>query len=228
MRAGWWNQRPLRRLDLIMYVRAPSRPAVAALLAAATGLLAACSGGPELRSGPQANPSAARGLLAAASTQGPVPLVIDVAPGAFAGGPAQIAGTASNAVAWLGASFAPESPGAADPARRRVVFRFDGTAADPNDVFTSTGSAAGVPPSPPRLLGVFCDGPRPVADVTGTATGTDVAAADELVTSVTDRLFPGSSEAGYSRGAPGLSLGVGVGSGGWGRSGWGVGGGLFF
>ena len=62
----------------------------------------------------------------------------------------------------------------------------------------------------------------------GTATGTDSAAANQLVASVTDRLFPGNSEAGYSRGIPGVSLGVGVGSGGWGNSGWGLGAGLGF
>ena len=69
---------------------------------------AACAGGPQVATGPQSNPSGARGLLAAASTQGPVPLVIDDVPADFPGGAPQIAGTASNAVSWLGASFAPD------------------------------------------------------------------------------------------------------------------------
>lgn len=195
----------------------------------ACAMLAACSSGPQVNSGPQANPSAARGLLAATSTVGPVPLVIDTVPPAFAGGPLEVAGTASNAVAWLGASFRPVEPGAADLAARRVVYRFDGTAADPTAICTDATPAGGVPPSPPRLTAVFCDGARSVADVSGTATGTDSTAANQLVTSVTDRLFPGgNSEAGYSRGVPGVSLGVGVGSGGWGHSGWGLGAGLGF
>lgn len=191
-------------------------------------LLAACAGGPQVDTGAQANPSAARGLLAAASTQGPVPLVMGTVPATFAGGPAQVAGTASNAVAWLGASFTPVELGAGDLAARRVVFRFDDAAPDPATVCTSPIATTVLPSSPPRLMGVFCDGARPVADVSGTATGPDLASANELVTTVTERLFPGGGAGGYSRGIPGVSVGVGVGSGGWGNSGWGLGGGLFF
>ena len=76
---------------------------------------------------------------------------------------------------------------------------------------------------------MFCDGTRPVADATGTAAGQGTQAADQLVTAVTDRLFPGNnSTAGYSNGLPGMSIGVGVGSGGWGNNDWGLGGGMFF
>lgn len=202
------------------------RPAL--LAAAACALLVACSGGPQVDTGAAANPSAARGLLAAASTQGPVPLAMGTVPASFAGGPAQVAGTASNAVAWLGASFTPVGLGAGDLAARRVVFRFDDAAPDPATVCTSPTTTTAPPSSPPRLMGVFCDGPRPVADVSGTATGTDLASANALVTTVTERLFPGGDTGGYSRGIPGVSVGVGVGSGGWGNSGWGLGGGLFF
>ena len=207
-----------------------SRSSIPHVVAAglACAVLAACSSGPQVDSGPQANPSAARGLLAATSATGPMPLVIDTVPPAFAGGPLEVAGTASNAVAWLGASFRPVEPGAADLAARRVVYRFDGTAADPATICTSAIPGTGVPPSPPRLTAVFCDGARSVADVSGTATGTDSAAANQLVTSITDRLFPGNSEAGYSRGIRGVSLGVGVGSGGWGNNGWGLGAGIGF
>jgi hypothetical protein len=201
----------------------PGRRAAFAALGAATVALAAC-GGPQLASGPNANPSAARGLLVATASQGPVPLAIDDAPLAFPGGREQIAGTASDAVAWLGATFEPVPLGAVDPTKRRVVFRFDDAARDPAAVCAGT-APQGVPAPPPvRLFAVFCDGARPVADVTGTASGNEPAAADQLVASVTDRLFPGNSTAGYSRGFPGVSLGVGVGSGG----GWGIGTGLFF
>ncbi len=195
--------------------------ALAALIAAA-----ACASGPQVATGPQSNPSGARGILAAASTQGPVPLVIDTVPDSFPGGASQIAGTASNAVSWLGASFVPRQEVATD--QRRVVFRFADIIRDP--AATCTGEPTpGTPPAPPlQLFAVLCDGTRPVADATGTAAGDSVAAGDQLVTAVTDRLFPGNSTTGYSNSMPGVSLGVGVGSGGWGNNGWGLGGGLFF
>ena len=70
--------------------------------------------------------------------------------------------------------------------------------------------------------------PGPIADATGTATGDGPDAANSLVASVTNRLFPGNSTAGYSNSAPGLSFGLGVGRGSGGGTGWGVGSGLFF
>jgi hypothetical protein len=195
--------------------------ALAALLA-----VAACAGGPQVATGPQSNPSGARGILAAASTQGPVPLVIDDVPDSFPGGASQIAGTASNAVSWLGASFVPRQDVPAD--QRRLVFRFGDNFRDP--AATCSGKPMpGAPATPPlELFAVLCDGTRPVADATGTAAGDSVAAGDQLVTAVTDRLFPGNSTTGYSNSIPGVSIGVGVGSGGWGNNSWGLGGGLFF
>lgn len=204
----------------------PVTPRTVAALAALL-LTTGCASGPQVATGAQANPSGARGLLAAASTQGPVPLVIDQVPGDFPGGALQIAGTASNSVAWLGASFKPDDAAALD--QRRMVFRFSDPIRDP--ATTCAGSPSpGMLPSPPlQLFAVFCDGTRPVADATGTAAGPGTQAADQLVTAVTDRLFPGNnSTAGYSNGLPGMSIGVGVGSGGWGNNGWGLGGGMFF
>ena len=90
---------------------------------------AACSSGPQVTTGAQSNPSGARGLLASASTQGPVPLVISDIPPVFPGGASQIAGTASNSVAWLGASFTPATEVATD--RRRFVFNFADRIRDP-------------------------------------------------------------------------------------------------
>jgi hypothetical protein len=75
---------------------------------------------------------------------------------------------------------------------------------------------------PPRLYAVFCNGAQPVADIDGTAAGNQPSEATELVTSVTNRLFPGEGS-GYSS-FPGVTLGVGVGSGGGGNWGTGVGG----
>jgi hypothetical protein len=191
--------------------------ALGALLA-----MAACAGGPQVATGPQSNPSGARGLLAAAATTGPVPLVIDDVPADFPGGASQVAGTASNAVAWLGASFTPTAQAASDA--KRVVFRFADPIRDPAATCAATTQPAAPPAPPMQLFAVFCDGTRPIADATGTASGSGPTAGDQLVTAVTDRLFPGNSTTGYSNPIPGISLGVGVGSGG----GVGVGGGLFF
>jgi hypothetical protein len=196
-------------------------------VAAALGALSfagGCAGGPQTSTGPQSNPSGARGLLAAASAQGPVPLVIDNIPVSFPGGASQIAGTASNSVSWLGASFTPSTTATVD--QRRVVFRFSDQIRDPAS--TCAGKpVAGPPPTPPlQLFAVFCDGTRPVADASGTASSDGTTASDQLVAAVTDRLFPGNSTTGYSNSIPGVSVGVGVGS--WGNSGWGLGGGLFF
>lgn len=204
----------------------PVTPRTVAALAALL-LTAGCASGPQVATGAQANPSGARGMLAAASTQGPVPLVIDQVPGDFPGGALQIAGTASNSVAWLGASFKPDDAAALD--QRRMVFRFSDPIRDPATTCAGTPSPGMLPSPPLQLFAVFCDGTRPVADATGTAAGPGTQAADQLVTAVTDRLFPGyNSAAGYSNGLPGMSIGVGVGSGGWGNNGWGLGGGMFF
>lgn len=191
--------------------------------AAALALLLAGCGGPTVRSGPEANPSAARGLLSLAAADGePVPLVIDTVPPSYPAGPAEIAGTATAAVAWLGARFRPVRLAEADPSARRVVFRFEDVPRDPRAICSADPPRGSLPAGPPRLYAVFCDGARPVADVDGTAAGTRPSEATELTRTVTNRLFPGEGS-GYSY-LPGVSLGVGIGSGG----GWGLGGGLHF
>jgi hypothetical protein len=197
----------------------PARPALPLALALS---LAAC-GGPDVASGPAANPSAARGLLVGAAAEGrPVPLVLDTVPTAFPGGAAEIAGTATSAVSWLRARFEPVGMSGADPDRRRLVFRFEGVPRDSFAVCAGSPPRGSVPPPPLTLYAVFCDGQRPVADVDGRAAGTKPEDASRLVAAVTSRLFPGS-DTGYAS-FPGVSLGVGVGSGG----GWGLGGGLHF
>lgn len=203
---------------------APPRSVLRAAIVAGTLLVAGCASSPQVTTGPTANPNAARDLLVATAAQGPVPLLIDTAPPAFPGGPLQIAGTASNATAWLGASFTPLSSAAADLTRRRVVFRFETVPPDAASVCAGTASEGTLPAPPVRLFAVYCDGARAVADATGTAAGDGPAAADALVAAVTNRLFPGNSAVGYSNAIPGVSFGVGVGSGG----GWGLGTGLFF
>lgn len=185
-------------------------------------LLVGC-GGPSVRSGADANPNAARGLLSIEASDGrPVPLVIDTLPPSYPAGPAEVAGTATAAVAWLGARFTPVDLEDADPSSRRVVFRFEDVARDPAATCGANPPRSSLPAPPPRVFAVFCDGARPVADIDGTAAGSQPSEATELTRVVTNRLFPGEGT-GYSA-VPGISLGVGVGSGG----GWGLGGGLHF
>ena len=80
---------------------------------------------------------------------------------------------------------------------------------------------------PARVSGLLHDigkvSARFLAYLHGTAASTDLAAADKLVGDVMDRLFPGRV-GDYYYSSPGVSLGVGVGSGG----DWGLGGGLHF
>ena len=85
-----------------------------------------------------------------------------------------------------------------------MVFRFADPIRDPAATCAGKPEAAAPPAPPLQLFAVFCDGPRPVADATGTATGSGTAAGDQLVAAVTDRLFPGSSTTGYSNAVPGV------------------------
>lgn len=199
-----------------------SGPVAATLLAL---LLAACAGGPRLATGPDANPSAARGLLVSAATQGPVPLEIDSPPPAYAGGATEVAQVAGQAVSWLQARLEPAPLGSVPRDRRRLVFRFEDVAADAAAVCAGDAAVGAVPAGENSLYAVFCDGQRPVADVRGTAEGSDQEDTDRLIRATMARMFPGAdSQGGYGFGYPGVSLGVGIGSGG----GWGLGGGLRF
>lgn len=201
----------------------PALPPARALAPAFVALaVAACAGGPSVQTGAGANPSAARGQLVAAAADGPVPLEVGRVPPVFRGGPTEVARIASQAGEWLGARFVP-IPYGASPAQRRLVFRFDEPAGSPAEICAGRAAPGRLQTSPPRLRAVFCEGTRPVADVTGVAEGPDLQAADRLVTASLDRLFPGRTGNG-SYGFPGVSLGVGVGSGG----DWGLGGGLHF
>ena len=201
----------------------PTRTAIAtfALLAIGVG---ACGGGPRVTTGPGADPSTARGQLVAAAANGPVPLEIDRVPSVYKGGPAEVAEVAARAADWLHVRFDP-APLGADPDRKRLVFRFADAPGTPAEACTGRAPPGAVP-SPPRLHAVFCDGLRPVADATGTAAGPDLEAADRLVVATVDRLFPGRTGGGPYYGFPGVSVGLGLGLGSFGRH-VGVGTGIF-
>lgn len=192
--------------------------AIASLLA----LLAACAG-PSVTTGPGADPSTARGLLVAAATQGPVPVVVDAVPAGMTGGKAEVVRIAEDALSWLAADLVPVAEGAAER-RRRLALRFTGGPRDAGAICAGTARPLGTPPVPAQLQAVFCDGPRAVADAFGTATGAAPTDTERLIRATLDRLFPGRSGYAGGGGFPGVSLGVGVGSGG----DWGLGGGLHF
>jgi hypothetical protein len=178
--------------------------------------LGACGGGPRINTGQGADPSAARGQLVAAAANGPVPLEVDRAPPVYEGGAPEVARVASRAADWLGARFAATPLGEASD-RKRLVFRFEDTPGTPAETCAGKAPPGRLPPLSVKLNAVFCDGPRPVADATGTADGTDLAATDRLVTATVDRLFPGRTGGGSYYGYPGVSLGgvigLGIGSG---------------
>ena len=108
-----------------------------------------------------------------------------------------------------------------------MVFNFSDRIRDPATTCADSRSGPGTSMEPLQLFAVFCDGTQPVADATGTASGPGTTAADQLVAAVTDRLSRGTAPRAI-RIVPGVSLGVGVGSGGWGNNGWGLGTGVFF
>jgi hypothetical protein len=187
---------------------------------AATLALAACAG-PGVTTGPGADPSLARGLLVGAAAQGPVPLEVDTVPPVYKGGAVELAEVAARAVDWLHVRFEP-APFGTGIDKRRLVFRFEHAPGPAADICAGTAPRTSLPPPPVTLHAVFCDGRRSVADATGTASGPDLESTDRLILAVMDRLFPGRGGGPYY-GFPGVSLGVGVGSGGH----WGVGTGIF-
>ena len=184
--------------------------------------LGGCAGGPAVTTGSEANPSAARGQLIAAAASGPVPLEIDSVPPVYRGGVTEVAAVASQAVDWLGVRFMP-MPFGQGSERKRLVFRFEDMAEPAAEICTGKVRPGGLPPPPIKLHAVFCDGRRPVADTTGTASGTQLGDANQLITTTMDRLFPGHARGSPYYGFPGVSLGVGIGTG---RH-WGVGTGIF-
>jgi hypothetical protein len=196
----------------------------AALLAGLLCLAVSACSGPQVATGPGADPSRARGLLVAAASEGPVPIEIDRTPAVFAGGPAEVAGIVRASLSSLATQFEPVALGMADRTRRRLVLRFEDVPPDPAGACNGSTARSALPPPPVRLHAVFCDGLLPVADVAGTAASAAPADAEGLVRAVVGRLFPGT-QGGYSY-YPGVGIGVGVGVGSGGS--WGLGGGLRF
>lgn len=152
-------------------------------------LLAACAATPPIQLGPEADPRAARRLLAEAAAAGPVRLVDNLPPGAGVLPRPTIEAEAARGVPNLAVRFAapPTARGAA-----RLLLLFD----PPPDLppIRACNAAALPAPAPDgartRLQAVFCDGGTYLADASGTATGRDPDAMRRLVWRTTARLFP--------------------------------------
>jgi hypothetical protein len=188
-------------------------------------LLAACAGPPppSIDAGLAPDLAAARRLLL--GSQGPIPLVTAPAPAVLGPSPeATVARLAGNATQWAAASFRPST--VAPVSGPHLVMRFgSGDVVDSGGGCGTQGSPDLMRTDPTRLRAVLCDGSLTVAEAVGVSTGGGRAAAEALVTDTTNRLFPRlsaeNSPGGWSRGAPGVSLGGWLGSGG--NSGIGVG-----
>ena len=107
-----------------------------------------------------------------------------------------------------------------------LVMRFSGgETLDGGGGCLATEPSAPMQADPTRLRALLCDGAMTVAEAVGVSPGGGRQAAETLVTDTTARLFPRmsaqSSPGGWSYGAPGVSLGGWLGSGG--RSGVGIG-----
>lgn len=176
---------------------------------AMAGLLGGCAAEPRLVPGPQAGFAEARRLLVERAAAGPV--VLDVL-GVSALATTELAERAAQGVPGATVRFIP-AQGQTD--RQRLVLAFG--EAEPAPGLRADracdGALAMLTPAPgvPRpLLAVFCDGRRPVAEVTALPAG--AAAADEarLVWRTTARLFPDDYPSTYGwRLFEGLRIGLG-------------------
>jgi hypothetical protein len=187
------------------------------LVPSAVLLLAACAGQQPPSPAAALGPDLAEARRLLLSSNGPVPVEIDAAPAVLGSDPrGVVARAASEATQWAAASFtpAPATTGAAGP---RLVMQFE----DTGDATACSGTMVPTTLSmaPSRVRAVMCDGNRPVAEAVGRAQGADAQSVQAMVTQATARLFPriGGEETtagGWSRSAPGVSLGGWIGSGG--------------
>ncbi len=184
--------------------------------------LAGCAGGQQppagIEQGLGPDLAEARRLLLGSS--GPVALALDRAPTVLGADPASAAArAASRGTEWAAASFRPATGERDGP---RLVLRFADDA--PGTPCTVAAVPPPLDPAPRRVLAVLCDGERVVAESVGRSDSASALGVETMITEATERLFPPLSRpgvAGWSPGAPGVSLGGWIGSGG--RSGVGVG-----
>lgn len=186
---------------------------------AALALLASCAPRADVVTGANGRFGEARSRLLTVASKGPVPFAIDVAPPVL-GDADQVMLLAQNAIAWSNARLT--MTGGEAPADARLLMAFaqvpaDSAAACAGRLPSPSSQPRAMPPSalmPVRVHAIFCDNDRVLADVIGTARGSDRADAEATVRDALDRLLAGGGGSGSGWFPGGVSLGVGVGSGG--------------
>ncbi len=135
-----------------------------------------------------ADAAAARDRLMEAHRDGPVRIEVRSAPTGLP--PARVASLAATGVTGLSVRFALDGA----PPEPRLVLQFGG--GDPYALCAGPAPESDTG-APLRLLAAFCDGPRTIAALAGTAAGPDARAVERLVWRATERLFPDDYEDRY-------------------------------
>lgn len=174
----------------------------AILLIGATAL-AACAGDPQITRPDPMEGAEARRMLVEAAARGPVRVELIGLPAVLT--PAAAARLAAEGVPAASVTFAVDAP-ADSP---RLLLAFDTLAAEPGELCGGHGQT--VPSSPHRLVAVLCEGPRPVASVSGTAAGPNAADTERLVWRTTGQLFPDDYADTYGLNLFGSNVRLGVG-----------------
>ena len=186
----------------------PLRPTALACLALPA--LAACAAEPDLGRPFGADARDARQGLAAAAERGPVRLVVLDPPASFGLGTAAEAMAARLAAEGVSGRTVRFAADAASPEPHLVLAFGMPPGTEPGTLCGGT-APAGMGVLPQRLTAVWCDGPRAVADLSGTAGGTSPADTERLVWRATARLFPDDYEDSYGWNLFGDRLRVGLG-----------------
>jgi hypothetical protein len=180
-------------------------------------LLAGCASQPPQTPAAALGPDLAEARRLLLASDKPIPVEIDAAPTVLGADPrGTVASAASAATQWAAASFTP-APASAGATGTRLALAF-GDGAD-SGVCAGSMTPAPMPMAPDRVRAVLCEGTRPVAEAVGRSQGGSAEQVQAMVTQATERLFPRiggeqTTTGGWSSGAPGISLGGWLGSGG--------------
>ena len=157
----------------------------------AVALVAGCASEPALRIGSEQGLAEARQLLVERAKAGPVPLEIRGDPGMPATAVGEIAARGIPGTAVTFAAFGSRT-------EQRLLLAFDPMPSEPalacGDPVPTAEPIVG---NPRRLLAVFCDGSRTVADVRATSAGPALTDTQRLIWRTTSRLFPDNWEDTY-------------------------------
>jgi hypothetical protein len=172
--------------------------------------LAACASAAPVRLGRDADPRAARKLLAEAAAAGPVRLELNGLPRTTSGtlaGP-DVAAEAARGIKGLTVRFA-EPPEAAGPARLLLLFDPPAEAGPDTACNADTLPEPAPEPDATRLHALFCNGGALVADAAAVTPGRTPAAVERLIWRTTARLFPDDYQDTYGFDLFGNRVGLG-------------------